>query len=130
MLAEHYVLVRAVHVAAVAVSVPLLVVRALIGIRSGPDNVPRLLRILPHVVDTVLLASAVVLAVILRQYPFVAPWVTAKVLALVAYVGIGTVAVKRGRTPAIRGAALVGAMLVAGYIVGTALNHDPAPWRW
>ena len=130
MLAEHYLLVRAVHVAAVSVSIPLLVVRALIGIRSAPERVPRLLRILPHVIDTVLLASAVALTVILRQYPFVSPWVTAKVAALVVYVGIGTVAVKRGRTPAIRAAALVAALLVAGYIVGTALGHDPAPWRW
>jgi len=130
VLAEHYLLVRAVHVAAVSISVPLLVVRSVIGIRTSPDRVPRLLRILPHVVDTALLASAVLLSLILQQYPFAAPWVTAKLLALVAYVGIGTVAVKRGRTPRARAIALVLALLVVGYIVGTALHHDPAPWRW
>jgi uncharacterized membrane protein SirB2 len=130
VLAEHYLLVRAVHVAAVSISVPLLVVRAVIGIRTSPERVPRVLRILPHIVDTALLTSAVLLSVILQQYPFVAPWITAKVLALVAYVGIGTVAVKRGRTPRARSIALVLAVIVAGYIVLTALYHDPAPWRW
>jgi uncharacterized membrane protein SirB2 len=130
MLAEHYLLVRAVHVAAVSVSVPLLVVRSVIGIRTSPASVPRVLRILPHIVDTALLASAVLLSVILRQYPFAAPWVTAKVLALVAYVGIGTVAVKRGRTPRARALALAVALVIVGYIVATALHHEPAPWRW
>jgi uncharacterized membrane protein SirB2 len=130
VLAEHYLLVRAVHVAAVSISVPLLVVRAVIGIRASPERVPRLLRILPHIVDTVLLASAVLLSVILQQYPLLAAWVTAKVLALIVYVGVGTVAVKRGRTPRARAVALVLAVAVAGYMIGTALHHDPAPWRW
>ena len=130
MLEQQYLVVRTVHVAAVAISVPLLVVRASIGIRSTPERVPRVLRVLPHIVDTVLLASAVLLTVILRQYPFMVPWVTAKVLALVAYVGVGTVAVKRGATARIRAAALAVALVIAAYIVATALHHDPAPWRW
>jgi uncharacterized membrane protein SirB2 len=130
VLADHYLLVQAVHVVAVSVSVSLLVVRSVIGIRDSPTRVPRVLRILPHLVDTALLASAVLLSVMLQQYPFVAPWVTAKVLALLAYVGIGTVAVKRGRTPAIRAIALAFALLIVGYMIGTALHHEPAPWRW
>jgi len=130
VLADHYLLVRAVHVVAVSVSVPLLVVRSVIGIRHSPARVPRVLRILPHVVDTALLASAVLLSVMLQQYPFGAPWVTAKLIALVAYVGIGTVAVKRGRTSAVRAIALAIALLLAGYMIGTALHHEPAPWRW
>jgi uncharacterized membrane protein SirB2 len=130
VLAEHYLLLRGVHVAAVSVSIPLLVVRSVIGIRRSPERVPRALRVLPHVVDTLLLASAIALAVVLRQAPFVDGWLTAKVLALVAYVGVGTVAVRRGRTPRARALALAFALLIAAYIVATALHHDPAPWRW
>ena len=130
MLAEYYLQLRALHVAAVGVSVTLLLVRALIGLRSGPAAVPLPLRILPHAVDTALLASAVCLAIVMHQYPFVDGWLTAKFLALCAYVVVGTVAVKRGRTPAVRAGALVGALLIFAYIVGTALRHDPAPWRW
>lgn len=130
MLAEHYPLLRTVHVAAVAVSVPLFILRALVGIRWSPERVPRMLRILPHVVDTVLLGSAISLAIAIQQYPLVSPWVSAKLLALAAYVAVGTVAIRRGRTPAIRALALLGALLIVAYILGTALKHDPAPWRW
>ncbi len=130
MLAEHYPLLKAVHVAAVAVSVVLLVMRALIGLRLGPAAVPRPLRILPHVVDTVLFGSAACLSIALHQYPFVDGWLTAKFLALCAYVVVGTFAIRRGRTPTIRALALGGALVIAGYIIGTALHHDSAPWRW
>ncbi len=130
MRGELHWLLRAVHVSAVAVSIALLVVRSAIGIHSTPERVPRALRVLPHIVDTVLLASAVGLVLILGQYPFVSPWVTAKILALVVYIGVGAVAVRRGPTPGSRAIALVAALAVAAYIISTALHHEPAPWRW
>jgi uncharacterized membrane protein SirB2 len=130
MLAEHYPLLKAVHVTAVVVSVSLLLVRSLIGLREGPAAVPKLLRIVPHIVDTLLLASAVCLSILLRQYPFVDGWLTAKFLALCAYIVVGTFAIRRGRTATIRAVCLAGALLIFGYIVGTALHHDPAVWRW
>ena len=86
----------------------------------------KFVRIAPHVVDTVLLASAAWLAWFLHQVPFMnAPWLTAKVIGLVAYIGFGTVALKRGRTPAVRAAAFVLALLCAGYVVSVALTRDP-----
>ena len=130
MLVEYYPLLRAVHVTAVIVSISLFLVRALIGLRAGPASVPKLLRILPHIVDTLLLGSAVCLSIALQKYPFVDGWLTAKLLGLCAYIVVGTFAIRRGRTPAIRALALVGALIIVGYIVGTALHHDPAPRRW
>lgn len=64
------------------------------------------MRIVPHVVDAVLLATATALAVLSYQYPFVQGWLTAKVLALVLYIVCGTMAIKRGKTKAVRGALL------------------------
>jgi uncharacterized membrane protein SirB2 len=130
VLAAHFALLRGVHVAAVVVSVTLLILRSWIGIRSTPDRVPRALRLLPHFVDTVLLASAVCLTLAIGQYPFLAGWLTAKVVALVAYVVVGSIAVKRGRSPNSRAAALGASLLVVAYIVATAVHHDPAPWHW
>ena len=130
MLAEYYPLLKSVHVAAVVVSVLLLVARSLLGLTPSAVPLPRALRIAPHVVDTALLASAVALTLILHQYPFVDGWLTAKVLALCLYIVIGSVAVKRGRTPRIRLPALLLALLVVGYIAATALHHDPRPWGW
>ncbi len=82
-------------------------------------------RIVPHVNDTLLLVSAVTMAALIQQYPFVDGWLTAKILALLAYIGLGTVALKRGRTKTVRIAAWIAALVVFGYIVSVALNHDP-----
>jgi len=85
----------------------------------------RWVRIAPHVIDTVLLASAVAMAVWSMQYPFAQHWLTAKVLALVLYIVLGTVALKRGRNRTVRAAAYAGALAAFGYIVGVALTRNP-----
>jgi uncharacterized membrane protein SirB2 len=130
MLARYYFELRALHVAAVATSIGLFALRAALRFADPARLQHPLLRIGPHVVDTLLLASAVLLTLILGQYPFVDGWLTAKLLALVAYVILGSIAIRRGRTPAIRAVALVGALVAVSYIVGTALHHDPDPRRW
>jgi uncharacterized membrane protein SirB2 len=85
----------------------------------------RSVRIAPHVVDTLLLASALWLAALIGQYPFVQGWLTAKVLGLVAYIALGTVALKRARSKPVRAAAFALALLAAAYIVSVALTRDP-----
>ncbi len=85
-------------------------------------------KIVPHAVDTLLLASAVAMAVMIHQYPFVAPWITAKVLALIAYIGLGMIALKCGKTRHVRIAAWFAAQAVFFYIVAVALTRSPLPW--
>lgn len=87
----------------------------------------RPVRVLPHIIDTVLLASAIGLAVNSHQYPFVQDWLTAKVIALLAYVVLGSIALKRGKTLRQRQCALGGALLAFGYIVSVALSKSPLP---
>jgi len=100
-------------------------------LRGSPLLQARLVRVLPHVVDTLLLASAVWLAVLLRQYPFVQGWLTAKVLGLIAYIVLGSYALRRGRTPRQRAAAFVAALVTAAYIVAVAVTRDPrGPLVW
>lgn len=93
---------------------------------GSPMLATRFVRVAPHVVDTALLGSAAWLAWFLGQYPFVHGWLTAKVLGLVAYIAFGTVALRRGRTKAIRAAAFAAATVSAGYVVSVALTRDPA----
>ncbi len=130
MLARYYFALRTLHVAAVAVSVSMFVFRAGLRFADAALLRSRFLRIAPHVVDSVLLASAVLLTLVLHQYPFVDSWLTAKLLALIAYVLLGSIAIRRGRTPAVRVAALVASLLVVAYILGTAMHHDPDPRDW
>jgi uncharacterized membrane protein SirB2 len=123
-----YVTLRTIHVGAVATTYTLFVLRGVWMIRDSARLQARWVRIVPHVVDTVLLASAIALAVVLRQYPFVSGWLTAKVLALVLYIALGTIALKRGRSKRTRTGAWIAAQLVFLYIVGVALTRDPLPF--
>jgi uncharacterized membrane protein SirB2 len=84
----------------------------------------RWVRVLPHVVDTVLLASAIALAVMLKQYPLAEPWLTAKVAGLVLYIALGMVALRHGATRRIRTGAWITAQAVFLYIVAVALTRS------
>lgn len=87
----------------------------------------RWVRVVPHIVDSVLLASALAMAVTSAQYPLIHGWLTAKVAGLVAYIVLGTIALKRGRTYSIRVAAFGAALLVFIYIVAVAFTKEIAP---
>jgi len=121
-----YALVKQLHLACVAISLAGFVLRGMLMAAGSPLLKARFTRIAPHVVDTVLLASGLWLAWTLRQYPFVDGWLTAKVLGLLAYIGFGTMALKRAKTRATRLAFFALALLDAGYIVGTAFTRNPA----
>lgn len=120
-----YLILKAVHVAAVGLSGAGFVARGL-GHFAGARWVgSRAARTLPHLVDTVLLASALALAYSLRLSLATTPWLLAKVAGLLAYVGLGTVALRFGRTRNTRIAAWAAALLVFGYIVSVAISKDP-----
>ena len=85
----------------------------------------RLAKTLPHLVDTVLIVSALWLAWILRLTPSNAPWIGAKIVGLFVYIGIGMVALRFGRTKGVRASAWILAMLVFAWIVSVAITKDP-----
>lgn len=94
-------------------------------IRASPWFRKRSLRLMVDANDSVLLAAAAAMVTFSGQYPFVVPWVTAKVLGLLAYIGLGLVAFRFGPTLSIRLTAWGAALLVAGYIVSVAILKDP-----
>jgi uncharacterized membrane protein SirB2 len=85
----------------------------------------RLAKTLPHIVDTVLIVSALWLAWILRLTPSNAPWIGAKIAGLFLYIAIGMVALRFGRTKPLRATAWVLAMLTFAWIVSVALTKNP-----
>jgi uncharacterized membrane protein SirB2 len=128
--ANAYALVKSVHVGCAALSIAGFAARGVLMLRGSALLETRLARIAPHIVDTALLLSAVWLAWALGVAPFVHGWLTAKVLALLAYIGLGALAL-RGRTRAVRAAAFAAALAAAAYIVAVALTHDPrGPLAW
>lgn len=126
-----YSVIRAIHVGAVALSLAGFAARGVLMLAASPLLQTRFVRVTPHVVDTVLLASAAWLAWFLGQYPFVHGWLTAKVLGLVAYVGFGIMALRGGRTKRARAAWFAAALAAAGYVVSVAVTRDPlGPLAW
>lgn len=123
-----YLALKHLHMSFAALSGTLFLIRGILMLRR-PDGVPAPKTMLDrssHIIDTVLLASALTMVVWSAQYPFVVPWLTAKVIAVVAYIIVGAAALKRGKTKGIRAGAFVAALLIFGYIVKLALTKQVA----
>lgn len=124
-----YGTVKTLHLGFVLLSYSLFFLRGLWVLRDSPIMQRRWVKIVPHIIDTGLLASAITLAAMLGVSPSNAPWLLGKIIALLLYIVLGSVALKRGKTPQIRLAAWLAAQATFAYIVLTALTHDPMPWR-
>lgn len=128
---QAYPLVKLLHVACVALSLAGFAARGALMLADSPLLAARWVRIAPHVVDTLLLASAGWLSWMLQQYPFVHAWLTAKVIGLLAYIGFGMFALRRGRTRGVRAVCFALALASAGYVVSVALTRSAAgPLAW
>lgn len=119
---------KIIHVSSVVISYMLFVVRGWWTLQESAELSQRWVRIAPHLVDTVLLASAIALAASLGYTPLNSPWLTAKILALVVYIGLGTVALKRGKSRRVKLLAWLAAQGIFCYIVSVALCHSASPW--
>lgn len=115
---------KLVHVSAVVLSGSGMLLRGIAVQLDWPVMRQKWTRIVPHVVDTVLLLSAIGLCLQFSWYPIQQGWLSTKVVALLVYIALGTYAIKRGKTKAQQRVFLVLAMLCFCYIVGVALNHN------
>jgi uncharacterized membrane protein SirB2 len=122
---EYYLPLRHVHIACAVLSIALFALRGALMIAESRWLQATVLRVLPHVIDTVLLTTALMLTTVVHQYPFVHGWLTVKVLLLVAYIVLGSIAIKRGRTKPIRIGAFVAALATVGYLFTVARAHHP-----
>lgn len=119
-----YLAIKHIHITFAALSGILFFVRGLWMLAESGMLQRRWVKIIPHVIDTVLLASALTMVVWSGQYPFAQSWLTAKVVCLVAYIALGMIALKRGRSKAVRAGAFVAALAVFFYIVKVAITKQ------
>jgi len=118
-------LVKIIHMSFVLLSISGFFARGVLMIRDSALLQRRWIKTVPHVVDTVLLLSAITLA---SQWGFAAlemPWLQAKIAALLVYILLGTVAIRPNRSKPVRIAAWLGAMLTFAYIVSVAVTKNP-----
>ena len=120
-----YLALKHLHVSCVALSGAGFFLRGVWMLRDSPLLQRRWVKIVPHVVDTLLLGSAISMAVLSAQYPFALDWLTAKLFGLLAYVLCGVMALKRGRSKAQRAFFFACALAVFAYIVSVALERNP-----
>ena len=117
-------LLKAIHIASVLISISGFMLRGIWMMLDSPRLQQRWVKIVPHVNDTILLATGITLAISIQQYPFVHGWLTAKVVALLAYIGLGMVALRFGKTKQQKIIAWVVALLVFAYMLGVARTHQ------
>lgn len=121
--------IKTIHITSVALSYSLFFLRGVWMLRDSPRVQARWVKRTRDSVDTVLLLSAILLAWQLGYSPLEHSWLAAKICALVVYIVIGSVAMKRGKTKRTRLIAWLLAQGVFLYIVGVALTHNPMPWN-
>ena len=118
-------LTKYVHISSVVLSLIFFVTRGIWMMQDSGLLKNKWVRILAASIDTILLGSAIILAINISQYPFIDSWLTAKVLALIVYIALGMVALTVGRTKNIRITAWLGALLCFSYIASVALTKNP-----
>jgi uncharacterized membrane protein SirB2 len=119
-----YTVLKVVHLAAVALSFTLFFLRGVWMVLDSAKLGRRWVRVMPHINDTVLLAAGIWLAFMLREAPGASSWLTAKLVALPVYIGLGMLALRPGRSKQARIAAWLAALAVFGYIVAVAVTRS------
>lgn len=122
---EFYPQIKGVHIGSVIGSGALFFLRGVAMLGKSNLGMAAPIRYLSYTIDTVLLTSALMLATLLHQFPFVHGWLTAKVLLLLVYIVAGSFALKRGKSYRVRAACFAFAFLTYGVIISIALAHHP-----
>lgn len=121
-----YLALKYMHVASVILSYALFLFRGIWMLQGSAVLQQRWVKILPHVNDTILLSSAIALAVLTHRNPVDEPWLTAKIAGLIIYIVLGMMAFRFGKTRQVRLINWVLAQIVFLYIVLVALTKHPA----
>jgi len=123
-----YLILKYVHVITAVATISGFLLRGYWMLTESENLRYPVVKIAPHIVDTLFLVAGIGMVWLLHLNPLVQPWLLAKFAGLIAYILLGTVAIKRGPTKQVRTVALVGAVAVFAYIAGVALAKSPLSW--
>lgn len=130
-LAAWYPFIKQWHIALVALSGALFAARGIGMVAGARWPMRRAPRIASVAIDTLLLTAGGTLWVLLQLNPLRERWFGAKLTLLVLYVLLGSLTLKRARTPVTRALFLLAALAVFATMIGIALAHDAAGfWRF
>ena len=123
-MAEFYMAFKHTHMLCAVLSVLLFITRSIWAFNGSAMLQKKIVKILPHVIDTFLLLSAIALVITLQQYPFASLWVTAKLIGLVVYIVLGIFTLKKARNNTERAVFFGLSLATFGYIFMVARSKD------
>ena len=123
-----YATLKLIHVALAALTIGGFLLRGFWMLTDSAWLQRRLVRVVPHVLDTVFLLSGVGLILVMRLQVLQNNWLLVKFAALILYIVLGTIALKRGPTKKIRTLALAAAIVTFVYVIGVALSKSSQSW--
>ncbi|WP_298633971.1 SirB2 family protein [uncultured Umboniibacter sp.] len=119
---ETYTLFKHSHLLFAVISISLFIFRAALKFRGSSMLEKKVLKISPHVNDTLLLASGITLAVLAGFSPMAQPWLATKIVLLIVYIGLGTIVIKREMSNSARAAVFVAALVCFAAIGSSAVS--------
>lgn len=120
-----YMMAKHLHLTAVGLSILFFIFRFIWSQFNAEALSKKWVKILPHIIDTVLLASAIWLCVILSQYPLANAWLTFKVIGVVLYIVFGLFALKKAKTATGRWSFFVASLAVLAATAMVAVTKQP-----
>lgn len=124
-LASLYPWIKPAHVGLVGLSGALFALRGLGVLARQHWPLQRGWRLLSVAIDTLLLTAGALLWATLQLNPLHDTWLGTKLLLLLAYIALGSLALKRGRTPRVRALAFTAACAVYLFMATVAVCHHP-----
>jgi len=119
-----YAIIKNAHVSFAIISISLFILRAYWSVIESQQLQKPWAKTVPHINDALLLACAIYLMDVSHQFPFTNDWLTAKFFALLVYIGMGSIAIKRGKTKGVRLLFSLIAIATFFYIFAVARTHS------
>ena len=123
-----YIILKHLHLTCIALSIVFFVTRFYWRKQHSSMLQKKWVKILPHSIDTILLGSAIGMAIIASINPFEQHWLAAKILALLAYIVAGTFAIKRAQSANAQNISFALALACFAYILMVAISKQVIPW--
>lgn len=123
-----YLLVKTIHMSCAMFSIAGFIVRGIWMMNDSDLLNKKIVKVLPHIIDTVFLLSGLCVVFILGSGLFSQSWLQTKIVLLFVYIGLGVVALRKGNPKGLKITAYFSAITVFAYIIGIAVFKNPASW--
>ncbi len=117
-------LIKTIHLITAFLSISGFILRGVWLWTNSPMLGHRWVKVAPHINDTLLLGSALTMAVFWRFSPLDHAWLSTKILAVLIYIGLGSIAFKHTQKN-IQMAAWLAAILMFSFILSVAISKSP-----